>query len=216
MGDEAEAEMIEAMPRTRAPMPPPMEPATALGPLDSSHPYFLQRGIHEATARYFGIGYFRGAPPFGRRIVAPLHDPNGQLVGHIGRAIDDRVAPRYLFQRGVRRNELLFNLHRVKEAKANTVTVVEGIFDALAVYQIGITNVVSTLGCEVTANQRALLSRFRRILVLFDEDQAGQTAAQKLETEFGRTAVRLHLPKADPASIKGVLLERLIRAAEES
>lgn len=216
MGDEAEAEKIEAMPRVPALPPPPMEPTAPLAPLDPTHPYFMERGIHEATARHFGIGYFRGTPPFGRRIVAPLHDAVGTLVGHIGRAIDEGISPRYLFQRGVRRSELLFNLHRVKRSGADTVVVVEGIFDALAVHQVGVSNVVSTLGCEVTENQRALLSRFRRILVLFDADPAGLTAAQKLEREFGRAVLRLELPKADPASLKGVLLERVIRGAEKT
>jgi DNA primase len=213
MGDEGAADEIEALPGDRRPVPTPVQPTTPLGPLDTSHPYFRERGIHEATARFFGIGYFRGTPPFGRRIVAPLHDSHGQLVGHIGRAIADHVEPRYLFQRGVRRSEILFNLHRVKQTKAESVIVVEGIFDALAVYQLGFPNVVATLGCEVTENQRALLSGFRKLLVLFDDDDAGTIAAAKLEEEFGLAAMRLQLPKADPASIKGVLLERLIRSA---
>ena len=214
MGDEVAADEIDAPPRDHTPAPTPVQPTTPLGPLDASHPYFRERGIHEATARFFGIGYFRGAPPFGRRIVMPLHDPHGHLVGHIGRAVEEHIEPRYLFQRGVRRNEILFNLHRVKRTKSETVIVVEGIFDALAVYQLGFVNVVATLGCEVTENQRALLSGFRKLLVLFDDDDAGAEAAARLQNEFAHAAVRLQLPKADPASIKGVLLERLIRTAE--
>jgi DNA primase len=104
----------------------------------------------------------------------------------------------------------------VKQTKADTVIVVEGVFDALAVYQVGFPNVVATLGCEVTENQRALLSRFRRIRMLFDDDAAGTTAAAKLKDEFGPAAMHLQLPKADPASIKGVLLERLLRSAADS
>lgn len=213
MGDERLAAEIAPPFRLRAEDEREALTPVPLTPLDPSHPYFRARGIHEATARHFGMGYFRGTPPLGKRIIAPLHDPAGHLVGHIGRAVDEKVEPRYCFQRGVRRSELLFNLHRVIQAKAETVVVVEGIFDALAVFQVGIPNVVATLGCEVTENQRALLSRFRRLLVLFDYDHAGTTAAKKLEEEFGRSAVRLQLPKADPASIKGVLLERLIRSA---
>jgi DNA primase len=212
MGDDAVAATVEFTVRRRPDTPVITAPPVPLAPLNAAHPYFRERGIHEATARFFGMGYYAG-PPLGRRIIAPLHDPAGQLVGYIGRAVDEKVEPRYCFQRGVRRSELLFNLHRVKQAKAETVIVVEGIFDVLAIYQVGIPNVVATLGCEVTENQRALLSGFRRLLVLFDDDHAGNTAATKLAEEFGRAAVRLQLPKADPASIKGVLLERLIRAA---
>lgn len=186
-------------------------PVVPLTPLDATHPYFRERGVHEVTARHFGIGYFRGAPPLGKRIIAPLHDADGTLVGHIGRAVNPTVEPRYCFQRGVRRSELLFNLHRVKEANAETVIVVEGVFDALSVHQIGYPNVVATLGCEVTENQRALLSRFRRLFILFDHDEAGDRAASKLAEEFGKAATRLQLPKADPATIKGVLLDRILR-----
>lgn len=213
MGDHEAADALESEPRRRVftPMPVVSTPARPLAPLDPTHPYFRERGIHEATAQAFGIGYFRGGPPFGKRIVVPLHDSDGALVGHIGRAVDDDVEPRYLFQRGVRRSELLFNLHRVKASGADSVIVVEGIFDALAVYQVGHANVVATLGCTVTENQRALLSRFRRIQILFDEDDAGARAAAKLADDFGAVAVRLHLPKADPATIKGVLLDRILR-----
>jgi len=190
-------------------------PVVPLTPLDSAHPYFLERGIHEATARHFGIGYFRGRPPLGGRIIAPLHDPDGTLVGHIGRAVDDAVEPRYCFQRGVRRRDLLFNLHRVKAAGAETVILVEGIFDALGVFQIGFPHVVASLGCRITATQRALLSRFTRVVILFDRDASGDEEAARLHEELGRAAVRVSLPKADPASLKGVILERLLRATVE-
>jgi DNA primase len=188
-------------------------PVTPLTPLDPTHPYFLGRGIHEATAQHFGIGYFRGRPPLGGRIIAPLHDPNGTLVGHIGRAVDDTVEPRYCFQRGVHRRELLFNLHRVKAAGADSVILVEGIFDALAVFQVGFPHVVASLGCRITATQRALLSRFSQVFILFDHDPSGNEAAARLSEELGRAAVRVSLPKADPASLKGVILERLLRTA---
>lgn len=196
---------------------PPMDARSAavitpIAPLDAAHPYFRERGIHEATARFFGMGYFRGKPPLGGRIITPLHDPDGTLVGHIGRALDD-TEPRYRFQQGVPRQSLLFNLHRVKAAKHDMVVLVEGVFDAAAVFQLGIPNVVASLGCQVSANQRALLSRFRRVLVLFDDDPAGDAATAALEEELGPAAMRVALPKSDPCSLKGVLLERIIRSA---
>lgn len=208
MGDDDAAAEIEVEPRLIEPTPPPPVPLT---PLDATHWYFHARGIHEATARYFGMGYFRGRPPLGGRIVIPLHDPHGNLVGHLGRAVDEARLPRYCFQRGVRRRELLFNLHRVRRQDTSAVIVVEGVFDAAAIHQLGYANVVATLGCEVTANQRALLSGFSTILALFDEDDAGEAAAVDLAAEFPRACVRLTIPKADPASIKGVLLDQVLR-----
>jgi DNA primase len=196
--------MADAGPRTNV--------ITPLGPLDPSHPYFRGRGIHEATARFFGMGYFRGTPPFGGRIITPLHNPDGALVGHIARALDD-TEPRYRFQQGVPRQSILFNLHRVKAARSDVVVLVEGVFDAAAVYQLGIPNVVASLGCHVSANQRALLSRFRRVLILFDDDRAGADAMCALEAELGSAAVPVALPKADPCSIKGVLLADVLEKA---
>lgn len=183
-----------------------------IGPLDPNHPYFIERGIHAATARFFGMGYFAGKPPLGDRIVIPLHDPDGMLVGHVGRRLDD-TEPRYWFQREVPRKAILFNLHRVKAAKCETVILVEGVFDAAAVHQLGMPNVVASLSCQVSANQRALLSRFRRVFVLFDADTAGAGATRALEEELGPAVERVSLPKADPCALKGVVLDRLLRAA---
>lgn len=213
MGDEDGAAAIDVRSARERPEPAPEAPAVPLQPLDPTHRYFRERGIHETTARHFGMGFFRGRPPLGGRILIPLHDPAGVLVGHLGRAVDESRQPRYCFQRGVRRSEILFNLHRVRDAGSTSVIVVEGVFDAAAVHQLGYPNVVATLGCEVTENQRALLSSFARISVLFDDDDSGDAAAAKLEAEVGRGCSRLNLPKADPASIKGVLLNRLLRDA---
>lgn len=181
-----------------------------LQPLEPEHPFFRARGIHAVTARHFGMGYFRGKPPLGGRVVIPIHDADGALVGHIGRALDNEE-PRYWVQPCVPRRSVLFNLHRVKRVRSETVVLVEGAFDAAAVYQLGIPNVVASLTCRLSATQRALLSRFRRVVILFDDDPAGREATEALEGELGRAAVRAALPKMDPCALKGVLLASLLR-----
>lgn len=174
-------------------------PVRPLGALDPAHPYLARRGIDDATARHFGCGFFAGRPPFGGRIVVPLHDPLGALVGHLGRALTDEE-PRYLFQRGTPRASILFNLHRVRDA--SEVIVVEGVFDAMVLHAIGMPNVVSTLGCETTPTQHRLLRAFRQVTVLFDADEAGDSAAARLVAAVGPSARRVTLPKADPASLR--------------
>jgi len=183
---------------------------TPLSPLDPTHRYFQSRGLHEATARFFGMGYFAGKPPLGARIIIPLHDADGKLVGHLGRAIDDKE-PRYWFQQCVPRRSILFNFHRVKAARHETVVLVEGAFDCAALHQLGFSNTVASLSCHVTENQRALLSRFRRVLILFDDDLSGSDAMVALKEELGRSAVCVPLPKADPCSLKGVVLSQILR-----
>lgn len=180
-----------------------------LGPLDPAHPYLARRDIDAATARHFGCGFFAGGPPFGGRIVIPLHDRTGALVGHLGRALTDEE-PRYLFQRGTPRASILFNLHRVRSE--SEVIVVEGVFDAMVLHAIGKQNVVATLGCETTAAQHRLLRAFERVTVLFDADEAGDMASARLVDALGPRAVRVSLPKADPASLRPeVVLETLRR-----
>lgn len=183
-----------------------------LGPLDAAHAYFVERGIHAATARHFAAGYFDGGGAFGGRIVVPLHDHLGRLIGHIGRAIDGRE-PRWLVQRGVAKSTILFNRHRATRSGARDVVIVEGVFDAFALHQVGVANVVASLGCEVTARQRELLSAFRRVFILFDADDAGRAASEQLRHDLHPRATELVLPPSDPCTVKGALLARIVRDA---
>ena len=203
---------IEIPPSLRIPDVPQPLHVRPLGPLDPTHRYFAERGIHAATARFFGAGYFQGAPPFGGRVVIPLHDARGRLHGHLGRATGEEE-PRYLFQRGVERHRLLFNFHRLG-SDVSDVVVVEGVFDLFSVHQLGVRNVVATLGCETSDEQRAMLRRFKTVYILFDGDASGHDAARELATDLGARAVVLSLPKADPCAMKGVVLTHLFRAHE--
>ncbi len=204
---------IEPLPRSSGPVRVAARDAVALlGPLDPHHPYLAARGVDAATAALFESGYFRGLPPFGGRIVIPLHDRGGVLVGHLGRSTDDRE-PRYILQRGTPRRTLLFNLHRVLRDDPDTVIVTEGVFDVLALYGMGMKNAVATLGCETTTEQHKLLRQFARVLVLFDADDAGAAAAAGLASVLGRRARIVMLPKADPASVRPEFVVRALHTA---
>jgi DNA primase len=78
---------------------------------------------------------------------------------------------------GFRKSLVLFNLHRAIATKTNTVIVVEGFFDAIAVHQAGYP-VVGLMGSTLSRHQADLLARhFRRVLLMLDGDPAGQQAA---------------------------------------
>lgn len=191
---------------------PPTQPTKTrlLQPLDADHPYFRGRGIHPATARSFGAGYFHGAGVFGGRIVFPVHDASGILAGHIGRSVDD-AEPRYRVEQGLERASVLFNLHRVPRRATRSVIVCEGPFDALAVHQVGYPNVVALLGCRASAWQMSALATFDRVFVLLDADSAGLQASKELVAFLGDRASRLILPPPDPCTVKGVILDALLR-----
>jgi hypothetical protein len=100
--------------------------------IDSAHPYLAGRGITQATAAEFGIGFYPGSGILSGRLVIPIHNQRGELVAYAGRSLD-RTQPRYRFPGGFAKSEVLFNLHRAAAVAQPTVVVVEGFFDCLKV-----------------------------------------------------------------------------------
>ena len=179
-----------------------------VAPRDPAHPYFTARGISTATIKSVGGGVYFGAGPFHRRAVFPVWTPEGRLVGHIGRAIDAGVEPRYRCQRGLRKAVLLYNEMATKatgpfNAMTGTtfydkVIVVEGIFDVLAVLEAGFPNVVALIGCMASCYQLAALSRYERVISLLDGDEAGREGAARLRRVLGERVTLIELKDGDP------------------
>lgn len=146
---------------------------------------------------------------FRHRLMFPIRDALGRVVGFAGRVLDDSV-PKYLntpetplFKKG----EVLYGLDRARAAirERGEVIVVEGYMDVLALQQTGFPNAVAALGANLTSEQADLLARLdtQRVLLAFDADEAGQRAVLAgLEQSIGRRflvqAIRLPSGK-DPA-----------------
>jgi len=127
------------------------------------------RGITLETLEYFEVGFSRVK----ERIVIPVRDQSYKLVGYIGRAIREDQEPRYLYNRGFRRADYLFNLQNAKSF--NSCIITEGSVDAMAIHQSGYPNVVSTLGAQVTSSQVKMMKRyFDSIIIFSDNDEAGE------------------------------------------
>jgi len=122
---------------------------------------------------------------FRDRIIIPIHDQRGRVIGFGGRALRSDVQPKYLnspetslFHKG----SVVFNFHRAREPahKVGSVVVVEGYMDAIAVYQAGIKSVVATMGTAFTEEQIATLWRLSsEPVICFDADRAGVAAAYR-------------------------------------
>jgi DNA primase len=119
---------------------------------------------------------------FRNRLMIPVHDARGRVVGFAGRIQGDGQ-PKYInsvesdvFHKG----DLLFNLHRAAPAarSARRLIIVEGQLDAIALDQAGIAEAVAPMGTAVTERQ---LERAWRVahcpVLLFDGDAAGRKAA---------------------------------------
>ncbi len=139
-----------------------------------------------------GSGYY---DRFRNRVMIPIRDTQGRVIGFGGRALGDEQ-PKYLnspetelFDKG----KTLFALDTAKIAisKADQAVVVEGYFDAIALHAAGIGNAVASLGTALSLNQVRQLLRYtdsKQIILNFDADKAGTQAAERAIGEIEKLA----------------------------
>lgn len=119
---------------------------------------------------------------FRGRIMFPLADARGKVLGFGARAMRDEQGPKYLNSSEgevYHKGSQLYGLHlaRAEAARSGTMVLVEGYVDALAMHQAGVTNVVALMGTALTDEQAAQLERAASTLLLcLDADRAGQKA----------------------------------------
>jgi DNA primase len=148
--------------------------------VDCTHAYLAARGMERRTAEEFGVGMYRGSGIFSGRLVIPIHNHRGELVAYSGRAVDESE-PRYRFPPGFAKSEILFNLHRAAAAAKPAVVVVEGFFGCFKLHQAGVRSVVALMGSALYASQqRLLLERFQRVILILDGDAAGRRATAEI------------------------------------
>lgn len=119
---------------------------------------------------------------FRNRIMFPLWNSTGQVVGFSGRIYNGENESRYtnskesvIFKKG----SLLYNYHRAMEyaREKRQIIIVEGFMDVIRLYTIGIKNVVATMGTAITKEHADLIRRLSKNVVLcFDGDGAGEKA----------------------------------------
>lgn len=187
--------------------------------------YLAKRGIDDALAAKFGIGYapdrwdalvqFLSARGFTKqqvldsglalkkksgegsidrfrhRIMIPLSDPVGNVVGFTGRVLASPGktttpdSPKYMnspesavYHKG----RMLYGLHLAKTGirAAQCVIIVEGNLDVVASHKAGVEHIVASSGTALTEEQLRLLSRYtKRIVFCLDADTAGVAAAKR-------------------------------------
>lgn len=145
----------------------------------------------------------KGYDRFNDRIMFPLHDASGRVVGFSGRIYQQRQnESKYMnspessiFIKG----EMLYNYHRVIEEarQAGFIIITEGFMDVIALYKAGIKNVVAIMGTAFTKGHLKLLKRLSKTVYLcLDGDQAGKNATIKsidilTEADFGVKVIDL-------------------------
>lgn len=199
--------------------------------LDEEHPYLLSRGFTAETIERFGLGYCSRGFLRGR-IVVPLHDGEGKLVGYAGRITDDKAIseenPKYKFpgrrkRKGVinqfRKSLFLYNAHRISAPVDDILVVVEGFTSVWCLFQAGIRNVVALMGASCSAEQGraivSLTSSKARIWALPDGDNAGRRCLDDLHDHVSphrSLSATLFDEGKQPTSFSVVELRNLFRS----
>ena len=113
------------------------------------------------------------------RVMFPLWDLEGRVVGFSGRLYNDEKQFKYINSKEseiFKKGELLYNYHRAKEEarKKKQIILMEGFMDVIRAYTIEIKHVVATMGTAVTKEQASHLKRLsNEIIICFDGDEAG-------------------------------------------
>lgn len=179
----------------------------------SAQQYFKQRGLTTETIAYWRLGYapedwqhlekafpqdIEGLKLLGlirtsdsgrdfdllrERVIFPIRDTKGRVVGFGGRALNDEIKPKYINSPDsevFHKNQLLYGLYEGRKQKAQEWLMVEGYMDVIALQQYGIHGAVATLGtASNTDHLNILFKQSNRLTIAFDGDAAGQKAARR-------------------------------------
>ncbi|NLY43909.1 MAG: DNA primase [Clostridiaceae bacterium] len=119
---------------------------------------------------------------FRNRIMFPIIDVRGNVVGFGGRVMGDSK-PKYLNSPETivfNKSRNLYGLNFAKNSKKNQLIVVEGYMDVISLHQNGIINTVASLGTALTPEQAKMIARFcSEVVIAYDSDEAGQAATIK-------------------------------------
>lgn len=173
--------------------------------------YLKGRGFSDETIQEFGVGYSNGNIKTKlkevkselvqqgilnarynernyQRLMFPLHNESGEIIGFNGRTLkekneDDKIYVKYLLSPEsleFSKSKTLFNLHRAKEHIQNqgSVYIVEGVMDCMTLWELGKKNVVCTLGTALSKEHIQLLKKYTdKFIICYDNDIAGFSAS---------------------------------------
>ncbi len=119
-----------------------------------------------------------------KRLVIPIIDAKDKVIGFSGRSLTSDMKPKYKNSRETLafiKNQTLYNMNTIrhlrKEEDVKYLILVEGYMDVMALYEVGIKNVIASMGTSLTQNQCVAISKVvKQVYVCFDGDAAGQDA----------------------------------------
>ena len=151
-----------------------------------------------------GIGKNSGKPYdyFRNRVIFPIIDTTGNVVAFGGRVLDDSK-PKYLNTSDTpafKKSRHLFALNFAKRHCEERMILCEGYMDVVALHAAGFENAVATLGTAITPDQARIFAKYtKQVVICYDSDNAGQTAANKAIRLLGEVGVDVRVLKLEGA-----------------
>lgn len=188
--------------------------------------FLTKQGFERDEMKRAGIvvdRYSRLSDMFRGRIMVPLCNAQGRVIGFTARLLSDEPnAPKYIntpqtivYDKG--RN--VFGLHLAKEAirKTGFVVVVEGNMDVISSHQAGVANVVASAGTAMTENHLRELKRFTGdIRLCFDADRAGVEATERMIPVAQKVEVNLKIVSIEGAKDPDELIQKDIGSWQQA
>lgn len=148
--------------------------------------YLNSSGIEDKVLVNVGLINRNSRDYFYDRLIFPIHNITGKVIGFGGRALNSEQQPKYLnspesqlFKKRENLYGLNFALSEIR--KKQHLFVVEGYMDVIALHQAGISNTVAPLGTAISAEQIKNLWKFaKEISICMDGDSAGRHAAIRI------------------------------------
>lgn len=190
--------------------------------------FLMKRGFSKQEIADAGLSNRYGGDMFRGRMMVPLMDPSGQVIGFTGRIIGDVPnAPKYLntpqtlvYDKG----RHIFALSQAKEVirKVEYVVMVEGNLDVVSSHQAGVRQVVATAGTAMTEHHLRAMKRLTGdVRLAYDSDKAGVAATERaigLASQVGveLTVITLTDDAKDPDELIQISPKKWQRVIDEA
>lgn len=158
----------------------------ALNSKDNSlNKLFASKNIEVDTLYNLGLINRNGSyinDVFQDRVMFPIHDIDGNVVGFTGRIYKNSDQAKYINSKEsviFKKGNILFNYHRAKQEikRKKEIIIVEGNMDAIRLHSNGIQNVVALMGTSLTNEQVSIIKSLRaKVILMLDNDEAGESA----------------------------------------
>ena len=155
---------------------------------------------------------------FKGRLIFPLSNLDGKVVGFSGRKIDNADVAKYVNSPETKifiKGNCLYNYYIAKQEakKLGFLYIVEGFMDVIALSKIGINNVVAIMGTSFTENQIKAIKRLNvKVVMALDNDDAGQDATFKIISELEKLHIQVSVVAKDK---NGKDLDELLKLGKD-